>query len=80
MAKHHPGQLAVAEMLNSLLYDSRLAVPLDEIRHRVEEAGRQAHSQHDVVAAAESIQSPYSLRCAPQGLGPCSSRWSRCAR
>ena len=70
MAKHHPGQLAVAEMLNSLLYDSRLAVPLDEIRHRVEEAGRQAHSQHDVVAAAESIQSPYSLRCAPQGLGP----------
>src|SRR5579864_5479462 len=70
MAKHHPGQLAVAEMLNSLLYDSRLAVPLDEIRHRVEEAGRQAHSRHDVVAAAESIQSPYSLRCAPQGLGP----------
>lgn len=70
MAKHHPGQLAVAEMLNSLLYDSRLAVPLDEIRHRVEAAGRQAHSQHDVVAAEESIQSPYSLRCSPQGLGP----------
>ena len=70
MAKHHPGQLAVAEMLNSLLFDSRLAVPLDEIRHRVEEAGRQAHTRHDVVAAAESIQSPYSLRCSPQGLGP----------
>jgi phenylalanine ammonia-lyase len=70
MAKHHPGQLAVAEMLNSLLFDSRLAVPLDEIRHRVEQAGRQAHERHDVVAAAESIQSPYSLRCAPQGLGP----------
>jgi len=70
MAKHHPGQLAVAEMLNSLLFDSRLAVPLDEIRHRVEEAGRQAHARHDVVAAAESIQSPYSLRCSPQGLGP----------
>jgi phenylalanine ammonia-lyase len=70
MAKHHPGQLAVAEMLNSMLYDSKLAVPLDEIRHRVEEAGRQAHSKHDVVAADESIQSPYSLRCSPQGLGP----------
>jgi phenylalanine ammonia-lyase len=70
MAKHHPGQLAVAEILNSMLFDSRLAVPLDDIRHRVEEAGRQAHEAHDVVAAAESIQSPYSLRCAPQGLGP----------
>jgi phenylalanine ammonia-lyase len=70
MAKHHPGQLAVAEMLNSMLYDSKLAVPLDEIRHRVEAAGRKAHSQHDVVAAEESIQSPYSLRCSPQGLGP----------
>ena len=70
MAKHHPGQLAVAEMLNSLLFDSRLAVPLDEIRHRVERAGREALAHHDVVAAAESIQAPYSLRCAPQGLGP----------
>lgn len=70
MAKHHPGQLAVAEMLNSLLFDSRLAVPLDEIRHRVEEAGREAHARHDVVAAGEMIQSPYSLRCSPQGLGP----------
>jgi phenylalanine ammonia-lyase len=70
MAKRHPGQLAVAEMLNSMLFDSRLAVPLEEIRQRVEKAGRQAHSQHDVVAASESIQSPYSLRCSPQGLGP----------
>ena len=70
MAKHHPGQLAVAEMLNSLLLDSKLAVRLDEIRHRVEEAGRRANGNHRVAAAGESIQSPYSLRCAPQGLGP----------
>jgi len=70
MAKHHPGQLAVAERLNSLLFGSRLAVPLDEIRRRVAETGRQTGELHDVVAAAESIQSPYSLRCAPQGLGP----------
>jgi phenylalanine ammonia-lyase len=70
MAKHHPGQLAVAEMLNSLLFDSRLAVPLDEIRRRVQQAGREAIEHHDVVAAEESIQAPYSLRCAPQGLGP----------
>lgn len=70
MAKHHPGQLRVAEMLNSLLFDSELAVPLDDIRHRVEAAGRKAHELHEVVAAGEAIQSPYSLRCAPQGLGP----------
>jgi phenylalanine ammonia-lyase len=70
MAKHHPGQLRVAEMLNSLLFGSKLAVPLDDIRHRVEDAGRKAHELHEVVAAAEAIQSPYSLRCAPQGLGP----------
>lgn len=70
MAKHHPGQLRVAEMLNSYLFDSRLAVPLDEIRLRLEETERRAEQTHHAVAASESIQSPYSLRCAPQGLGP----------
>jgi len=70
MAKHHPGQIGVAEMLNSLLYDSKLAVPLDEIRHRVEGAERRADETHEVVKSGETIQSPYSLRCAPQGLGP----------
>ncbi|MBI3667266.1 MAG: aromatic amino acid lyase [Acidobacteria bacterium] len=67
MVKNHPGQLRVAEMLESLLMDSRLAVPLDEIRRRV--AGQNSHNG-GVVVAEESIQSPYSLRCAPQGLGP----------
>lgn len=70
LAKHHPGQLAVAKTLNELLVASGLAVPLDEIRHRVEGAGREASLHHDVVAAEESVQAPYSLRCAPQGLGP----------
>ncbi len=70
LAKHHPGQLRVAEMLNSMLFGSGLVMPLEEIRHRVQAAGRKAHEQHDVVAAAEAIQSPYSIRCAPQGLGP----------
>ena len=78
MAKHHPGQLAVAEMLNSLLFDSKLAVPLDDIRHRVEEAGRRANGNHHVAAATESIQSPYSLRCAPQGLGPMHETLEQC--
>ena len=67
LAKHHPGQIAVAEMMNSLLFNSRLAVPLDDIRHRVEGERKAAHG---TVSAHESIQSPYSLRCIPQGLGP----------
>jgi phenylalanine ammonia-lyase len=67
MVKNHPGQLRAAEMLQSMLMDSRLAVPLDDIRHRV--AGEAAHHA-EVTVAHESIQSPYSLRCAPQGLGP----------
>ena len=70
MAKNHPGQLGVAEILNSLLFDSRLAVPLDQIRGRLAEAGKRSGKVHGVVTAGESIQSPYSLRCAPQGLGP----------
>lgn len=78
LAKHHPGQLAVAEMLNSLLFESKLAVPLDEIRRRVAEAGRRANGNHDVADAAESIQSPYSLRCAPQGLGPMHESLEQC--
>jgi phenylalanine ammonia-lyase len=67
MVKHHPGQLRAAEMLNSMLMGSALAVPLNEIRERA--AQRPAHS-HEVIVAHEAIQSPYSLRCAPQGLGP----------
>lgn len=78
MAKHHPGQLAVAERLNSLLFDSKLAVPLDDIRGRVQEANRRANGNHDVAAAGESIQSPYSLRCAPQGLGPMQETLEQC--
>ena len=80
MAKHHPGQLAVAEMLNSLLFDSKLVVPLDEIRGRVQEVNRRANGSngHHVEAAQESIQSPYSLRCAPQGLGPMLESLEQC--
>jgi len=44
-----------------------LAVPLEEIREHV--AHEAAHAAQ-VVASKEAIQSPYSMRCAPQGLGP----------
>jgi len=54
-------------MLHSLLMDSKLAVPLEEIRRRVAELSARPRT---VTRAAEPIQSPYSLRCAPQGLGP----------
>ena len=67
LAKHHPGQIAVAEMMNSHLFGSQLAVPLDDIRHRVE---GERNGSNGAVSAHESIQSPYSLRCIPQGLGP----------
>src|SRR6185503_9530145 len=67
IVKHHPGQFRAAEMLNSLLMESRLAVPLDDIRHHVSE---EASHPAGVVVSKEAIQSPYSLRCAPQGLGP----------
>lgn len=67
LAKHHPGQITVAETMNSLLFGSRLAVPLEDIRHRVEQERKAAHG---TVGAHESVQSPYSLRCIPQGLGP----------
>jgi phenylalanine ammonia-lyase len=78
MAKNHPGQLAVAEMLNSLLFDSKLAIPLDDIRRRVGEVSRRVNGNHQVAAADESIQSPYSLRCAPQGLGPMHENLEQC--
>ncbi len=67
LAKHHPGQISVAETMTSLLFGSKLAVPLEDIRHRVELERKAAHG---TTAAHESIQSPYSLRCIPQGLGP----------
>ncbi len=68
MIKNHPGQLRAAEMIQSMLMDSRLAVPLEEIRSRV--AHEAANHHEEVTVAHESIQSPYSLRCSPQGLGP----------
>jgi phenylalanine ammonia-lyase len=69
MAKNHPGQLRVAEHLGFYLFDSKLAVPLEHIRRL---AAAEAHDavEAGVVAIHHAIQSPYSLRCAPQGLGP----------
>lgn len=79
--KHHPGQLRVAETLRRFLAGSSLTVEVDDIRDQL----RQRRSQSPMTRAngnrslraddfgpklEESIQPPYSLRCAPQGLGP----------
>ena len=68
MAKHHPGQLAVAEALNSLLYDSKLAVPLDEIRGRVR-AGRPAGARASRRGGCRRIH-PEPLLAALRPAGP----------
>ncbi|HYX30776.1 MAG TPA: aromatic amino acid ammonia-lyase [Pyrinomonadaceae bacterium] len=68
--KNHPGQIAVADRLRALLEGSELAVGLEEIRERLAVLGSRARDSHTVEVASESVQSPYSLRCVPQGLGP----------
>ena len=67
-AKNHPGQITAAAFCRELLSASGNVRNLDFIRARLS-ATREAKGQ-DVVRAEECIQSPYSLRCAPQGLGP----------
>ncbi len=69
-AKGHPGQIAVAGILRSLLAGSLLTVRLEEIRNRVALTGRITFQSHIVERASESVQASYSLRCVPQGLGP----------
>jgi phenylalanine ammonia-lyase len=67
-AKNHPGQIAAAAFCRELLSASGNARNLDLLRAQLGET-REAKG-HGVVRAEECIQSPYSLRCAPQGLGP----------
>jgi phenylalanine ammonia-lyase len=60
--------MEAAEICRLLLNQSRYVRNLNEIREKVgqarESAGRKA------VHTDEAIQTPYSLRCIPQGLGP----------
>jgi phenylalanine ammonia-lyase len=67
-AKNHPGQVAAAAFCRELLDASTNVRNLDLLRAQLS-ATREAKRQ-GVVRAEECIQSPYSLRCAPQGLGP----------
>jgi len=67
-AKNHPGQITAAAFCRELLSTSGNVRNLDLLRAQLSET-REAKRQ-GVVRAEECIQSPYSLRCAPQGLGP----------
>ncbi len=66
--KNHPGQMRAAAMCRKLLEGSRYVRNLDEVRKRVAEKRRKA--SRSICRSDEAIQSPYSLRCVPQGLGP----------
>ncbi len=67
-AKNHPGQMAAAAFCRKLVYQSRYVRNLDEIREKVGQARSAAEGK--IVRSEEPIQTAYSLRCAPQGIGP----------
>ena len=67
-AKNHPGQVEAAELCRSFLSGSRYVRNLGDIREKVGHARDENHEK--VVRSEEAIQTPYSLRCVPQGLGP----------
>ncbi|HEY7167841.1 MAG TPA: aromatic amino acid ammonia-lyase [Candidatus Binatia bacterium] len=67
-AKNHPGQVEAAELCRKFLSGSRFVRNLSEIREKAGQA--RGENQEKVVRSEEAIQTPYSLRCIPQGIGP----------
>jgi phenylalanine ammonia-lyase len=67
-AKNHPGQVESAAFCRKLIEGSRYVRNLDEIREEVGEKSQQAGGT--ISRADDAIQTPYSLRCIPQGIGP----------
>lgn len=65
--KNHPGQLEVARLLRDFTEGSAFILDLESLR---EELRGDHHPVDAAFELEESIQNPYSLRCAPQGLGP----------
>ena len=65
--KNHPGQIKAAALCRKLLHGSRYVRNLDEIRAGI---GKKLEAHQGIARSSEAIQSPYSLRCVPQGLGP----------
>ncbi|MBI4528572.1 MAG: aromatic amino acid lyase [Deltaproteobacteria bacterium] len=65
--KNHPGQLSAAQLCRGFLEGSGYVRNLDEIRDRIGRARQ--NSGGEIIRSEEAIQSPYSLRCVPQGIG-----------
>ena len=64
--KPHPGQVASAAAIRTLLDGSKLATSFEEILIRREMIGDRGYVQ---LAEAHRIQDKYSVRCAPQIIG-----------
>jgi phenylalanine ammonia-lyase len=69
--KNHPGQIKVAEMLRDFTCDSSFITDIESVRERLRESNESQAADNGARAIEfdVSIQPPYSLRCAPQGLG-----------
>jgi phenylalanine ammonia-lyase len=65
--KNHPGQLEVARLLRAFTEGSKFLLELESLREELRGDHRGGVATFELEAA---IQNPYSLRCAPQGLGP----------
>jgi phenylalanine ammonia-lyase len=65
--KGHPGQIEAARLLRLNSAGSSLLQDLAVLREQIRRSSGGASS---TVELEHSIQTPYSLRCAPQGLGP----------
>lgn len=66
--KNHPGQIEAAALSRKLLEGSRYVRNLDEIRERLGQKHQGA--AREITRSDEAVQTPYSLRCVPQGIGP----------
>ncbi len=64
--KNHPGQIEAARLLRDYSAGGTLLFDLDALREDI----RLNRIDATRTIETEGIQTPYSLRCAPQGLGP----------
>jgi len=67
LVKNHPGQIEAARLLRDYVSGSTLLFDLDALREDIRK--NRVDATH-TVETSQGIQTPYSLRCAPQGLGP----------
>jgi phenylalanine ammonia-lyase len=66
--KNHPGQIEAAAFCRKLIEGSRYVRNLDELREKIGQSYEE--TEGSISRSDEAIQTPYSLRCIPQGIGP----------